>query len=111
MDYDLGYIDLEEKTLQPLRTPSGQSVTHLSGTFCYPCLRNGQIENVVARDGVEPPTPAFQGASRTPCGSQLSAAPKEDDSAWAVFRYAVQDFQSAWSSPHVRYLWPLMPTL
>ena len=32
MDYDLGYIDLEEKTLQPWRTPSGQK--------CNPCLRN-----------------------------------------------------------------------
>ena len=32
MDYDLGYIDLEEKTLQPWRTPSGQK--------CNLCLRN-----------------------------------------------------------------------
>ena len=40
MDYDLGYIDLEEKTLQPLDNPFGakvlpmsqeQSVTHVSG--------------------------------------------------------------------------------
>ena len=26
MDYDLGYIDLEEKTLQPLANPSGPKV-------------------------------------------------------------------------------------
>jgi hypothetical protein len=43
MNYDLGYIDLEEKTLQapgePLRA---KSVTYVSGTLCYPCLRNGQ---------------------------------------------------------------------
>ncbi|MBV8073389.1 MAG: hypothetical protein JO270_26065 [Acidobacteriaceae bacterium] len=32
MEYDLGYVDLEEKTLQPLETPSGQK--------CYLCLRN-----------------------------------------------------------------------
>ena len=32
MDYDLGYIDLEEKTLQPLENPSGQK--------CNLCLRN-----------------------------------------------------------------------
>jgi hypothetical protein len=32
MDYDLGYIDLEEKTLQPLKNPFGQK--------CYLCLRN-----------------------------------------------------------------------
>src|SRR5271165_6807127 len=31
MDYDLGYIDLEEKTLQPLTIPLGQK--------CYLCLR------------------------------------------------------------------------
>ena len=32
MDYDLGYIDLEEKTLQPLQNPFGPK--------CNPCLRN-----------------------------------------------------------------------
>jgi hypothetical protein len=26
MDYDLGYIDLEEKTLQPLKNPFGPKV-------------------------------------------------------------------------------------
>ncbi len=35
MDYDLGYIDLEEKTLQPLTTLSGQK--------CYLCLRNNLL--------------------------------------------------------------------
>ena len=42
MDYDLGYIDLEEKTLQPLDNPFGKSVTHVLGTFCNPCLRATQ---------------------------------------------------------------------
>ena len=32
MDYDLGYIDLEEKPCSPWRTPSGQK--------CNLCLRN-----------------------------------------------------------------------
>jgi transposase InsO family protein len=33
MDYDLGYIDLEQKTLQPLDNPFGPKVvTHVSGT-------------------------------------------------------------------------------
>jgi transposase InsO family protein len=33
MDYDLGYIDLEQKTLQPLDDPFGPKVvTHVSGT-------------------------------------------------------------------------------
>jgi hypothetical protein len=33
MDYDLGYIDLEERTLQPLNNPFGPKV-YVSGTFC-----------------------------------------------------------------------------
>ena len=33
MDYDLGYIDLEQRTLQPLDNPFGPKVvTHVSGT-------------------------------------------------------------------------------
>ena len=44
MDYDLGYIDLEEKTLQPLDNPFAprvspvspeRSVTHVSGTDTF----------------------------------------------------------------------------
>lgn len=31
MDYDLGYIDLEEKTLQPSNPLRAKSVTHVSG--------------------------------------------------------------------------------
>jgi hypothetical protein len=30
MDYDLGYIDLEEKTLQPLENPFGPKVSPTS---------------------------------------------------------------------------------
>jgi len=30
MDYDLGYIDLEEKTLQPLENPFGPKVLPMS---------------------------------------------------------------------------------
>jgi len=33
MDYDLGYIDLEQRTLQPLDNPFGsEGVYHVSGT-------------------------------------------------------------------------------
>ena len=45
MDYDLGYIDLEEKNPvthgQPV-WPSG--VTHVLGTICYPCVRIEQSD-------------------------------------------------------------------
>src|SRR5262249_53887193 len=34
MNYDLGYLDMEEKTSKPLENPSGQK--------CNLCLRNGQ---------------------------------------------------------------------
>ena len=56
MDYDLGYIDLEEKTLQPLDNPFGprvlpmcpvRSVTHVSGP---------DQEVLEPRVGVEPTT-------------------------------------------------------
>jgi hypothetical protein len=44
MDYVLDYIDLEEKSWQPFAEPlRAKSVTQVSGTFCYPCLRNGQV--------------------------------------------------------------------
>jgi hypothetical protein len=57
MNYDLGYIDLEEKTCSPLKTPSGQK--------CNPCLRyvplpmsHDRTENkLVGERGFEPPTP------------------------------------------------------
>jgi hypothetical protein len=42
MHYDLGYFDLEQKTLQPLDNPFGTRLSPISGTFCHPCLRAGQ---------------------------------------------------------------------
>jgi hypothetical protein len=43
MDYDLGYIDLEEKTLQ--QSLRAKSVTYVLGTICYLCVRSGQTNN------------------------------------------------------------------
>ena len=41
MHYDLRYIDLEQKTMQPLENPFGpEVVTDISGTDRYPCLRS-----------------------------------------------------------------------
>lgn len=39
--YDLGYFDLEQKTLQPLDNPFGTRVSPMSGTVRYLCLRAG----------------------------------------------------------------------
>ncbi|MFN7992420.1 MAG: integrase core domain-containing protein [Bryobacteraceae bacterium] len=42
MEYDLGYIDLEEKnTAAPRKPLRAKSVTHVLGTICYLCLRIG----------------------------------------------------------------------
>jgi hypothetical protein len=47
MHLDLGYFDLEQKTLQPLDNPFGTRLSPMSqvhsvlGTFRYPCLRAG----------------------------------------------------------------------
>ena len=53
MQYDLGYIDLEQRTLQPIDNPFGPGVSPMSpegagtniGTFCYLCLRYGQVKD------------------------------------------------------------------
>jgi hypothetical protein len=56
MDYDLGYIKLEEKLCSPWKIPSGQK--------WHPCLRNNpNTEGLVDGMGFEPTTPAL----RTPC--------------------------------------------
>jgi hypothetical protein len=45
MHYDLGYFDLEQKTLQPLDNPFGtRFVTHVLGTICYPSVWAGQAK-------------------------------------------------------------------
>jgi hypothetical protein len=41
MHYDLGYFDLEQKTLQPLEPVRHAVVTHVLGTGCYLCVRAG----------------------------------------------------------------------
>lgn len=42
MHYDLGYFDLEQKTLTPRQPVRHEVVTHVLGTTCYQCLRAGQ---------------------------------------------------------------------
>ncbi len=41
MHYDLGYFDLEQRTLQTITTRSARGCHHVLGTICYPCLRVG----------------------------------------------------------------------
>ena len=60
MHYDLGYYRSGAENLATPRQPvRPEVVTHVLGTFCYPCLRAGQCECWRARRGFEPPTPKF----------------------------------------------------
>jgi hypothetical protein len=45
INYDLGYIDLEERTLQPLDNPFGAKCNYIAGTECQLCVRVGQRKN------------------------------------------------------------------
>ena len=67
MDYDLGYIDLEEKTLQPLDNPFGPKVLPMSQERSVTYV-SGPDRNLLAeREGFEPPVPVkVQRFSRPP---------------------------------------------
>ena len=55
MQYDLGYFDLEQKTLQPLDNPFGTRLSPMSrGTWCYLSVRAGQNGYLVSAEGLEP---------------------------------------------------------
>ena len=59
MEYDLGYFDLETKVLEPLENPFGPKVLPMWPVHSVTRVSGPDLENMVARDGVEPPTPAF----------------------------------------------------
>src|SRR6476660_6710091 len=54
-----------KKLCSPCRTPSGQKCNLCLRNLLLPMSPERTIENMVARDGVEPPTPAFSGATET----------------------------------------------
>ena len=68
MDYDLGYIDPEGKTLQTPRQPFWpKSVTYAAGTFCNLCVRTGQVVvGVVAAPVLFYATEVFSGVRQYP---------------------------------------------
>ena len=72
MHYDLGYFDLEQKTLQTPRQPvRHEVVTYVLGTFCYPCLRAGQgLIGSGRRDSNPRPQP-WQGCALPPSPAAL----------------------------------------
>ena len=71
MDYDLGYIDLEEKTLQPLHNPFGSRVYAMSSERSVKDLSGLYREQVVGAKGFEPST----SWSRTRRASQAALRP------------------------------------
>ena len=51
MHYDLGYIDLEQRTLQPLDNPFGPRLLPIIlGPSCHPCLRAGHLKHWRSRE-------------------------------------------------------------
>jgi hypothetical protein len=53
MHYDLGYIDLEQKTLQPLDNPFGSRLSpNVLGTIRHLCLRAGPRGNQVGGERI-----------------------------------------------------------
>ena len=74
MNYDLGYIDLEEKTLQPLETPSGPKCNLCLRNVLLPMSPGRTMKELVGERGFEPPTPW----SRTRCSTRLSHSPNKE---------------------------------
>src|SRR5207248_3689983 len=54
MEYDLGYIDLEEKTLQPLDNPFGPKVLPMSPVRSVTYVSGPDHKRVAPRVGFEP---------------------------------------------------------
>ena len=65
MSYDLGFIDLERKTFQPLDNPSGPRLSPMSQVHCHPSVRAGQMASMVPVEGLEPPTHGLQNRCST----------------------------------------------
>jgi len=51
MDYDLGYIDLEDKTLQPLDNPFGPTVSPMYPVHSVSYVSGPDIYRIVAETG------------------------------------------------------------
>jgi hypothetical protein len=53
MDYDLGYVDLEEKNLQPLDNPFGPKVLPMSQEESVTYVSGMDTKNLAERVGFE----------------------------------------------------------
>ena len=71
MHYDLGYIDLEQKTLQPLDNPFGPRLSPMSRYALLPISPGGTVVELERVKGFEPSTPTLAGL----CPSEFWALP------------------------------------
>ncbi len=75
MNHDLGYIDFGgENSAAPRKSLRAESVTCVSGTFCYLCLRAGQSGHLAERVGFEPtiPVKVYTLSKRAPSATRPS---------------------------------------
>jgi len=56
MHYDLGYIDLEQRTLQTIDNPFGTRLSPMSWYVLSPMSPGRTMDRLVGGDGLEPPT-------------------------------------------------------
>ena len=57
MHYDLGYFDLEQKTLQPLDNPFGAKLSLMSQVRSVTDVSGPDMITMVSAEGLEPSTP------------------------------------------------------
>lgn len=57
MPYDLGYFDLEQKTLQPLDNPFGTRLSPMSWVPPVTDVSGLDMISLVSAEGLEPSTP------------------------------------------------------
>src|SRR5262245_54405172 len=60
LDYDLGFVDLEQRTLQPLDNPFGPRLSPMSQVRPLPMCPGRTRVAVVPGEGFEPPTFGLQ---------------------------------------------------
>jgi hypothetical protein len=65
MHDDLGHIDLEQKTFQPIHNPSGTRLSPMFQERGVTCVSGPDKKEMVPRGGFEPPTLQFSVACST----------------------------------------------
>jgi hypothetical protein len=80
MNYDLGYIDLQEKTLQPLQNPFGPKVQSMCPVRSVTYVSEPDLWNLERAMGIEPTSEAWEGLNKTLKAIELVALSFPSDS-------------------------------